>query len=352
MNVADGVDQLLTPFPEYTYDDALAAEKLIRAKQPRERRGLPYVLCYLFRGGGETILVDPGWHTDEAYRALETEMRAHGSHPSEITRVLITHAHPDHYGMAGRLRDVAKCEIVMHERDAASMVTRGPQAEGWVAGQRAFMTRNGVPQVEEARPPSGESPEWFRARTQFKPDTTVTGGEVFRAGSLELEVTWTPGHTPGHICFYERSQRLMVTGDHVLPTITPNVSMFQDEKGQPLAEYVRSLELLRDYDVQYVLPAHEYSHPDLGARLDEIEAHHLARLEELRSCVAPGGSTAWEVASKARWARGKLTDFSPRLMHSAVGETVAHLEYLYEQGVLTKVERDGQVTWMHPGDAA
>lgn len=343
LNIADGVDQLLTPFPEYTYDEARAEQDLILAKQPRTRRGLPYVLPYLFRGGSETILVDPGWHTGEAYEALETEMRAVGSHPSEITRVLVTHAHGDHYGMAGQLRAIAGCEVIMHRADGPA-AGRDLNSSDWSNTFQAFMEHHGVPAATSSVDgPGGRDPA--RDAPPFEPDTLVEGGEIFRAGPLEIEVVWTPGHTPGHICFYERTNRLLATGDHVLPTITPNVSLFNESGGEPLADYVRSLDLLRTYTVDRVLPAHEYSHPGLEWRLDEIEAHHVARLAEIRGCVDPGGSTAWDVAQRATWARGKLTGFTPRLQRSAVGETIAHLEYLFRDGQVSKTVRDDTLYW-------
>lgn len=345
MNIAEGVDQLLTPFPEYTYDEARGEQDRILAKEPRTRRGLPYVLPYLFRGGSETILVDPGWHTDEAYEALEAEMRNVDAHPSEITRVLVTHAHGDHYGMAGRLRTIARCEVIMHEADGPSAARDTRSGNDWAVAFQSFMEHHGVPDASSALDAPG-SRNVHRDAPPFEPDTLVKGGEVFRAGSLEIEVIWTPGHTPGHICFYERTNRLLATGDHVLPTITPNVSLFNESGGQPLADYVRSLDLLRAYTVDRVLPAHEYSHPGLEWRLDEIEAHHTARLAEIRACVDPAGSTAWDVAQRATWARGKITDFTPWLQRSAVGETIAHLEFLYQDGQVGKVVRDDRLYWL------
>ena len=105
------------------------------------------------------------------------------------------------------------------------------------------------------------------------------GGEQLPIGRFEFEVWWTPGHSPGHICFLERGKKFILTGDHVLPTITPNISLHPQQQGNPLGDYIASLKRLEDLDVDTVLPAHEYSFTDLRGRLREIEQHHDERLQ-------------------------------------------------------------------------
>ncbi len=109
---------------------------------------------------------------------------------------------------------------------------------------------------------------------------------------------------------------------------------------------MRSLEKLVDLNVEYVLPAHEFDIRDLKKRIREIEEHHIVRLEEMVKCVDSGGSTAWEVAGRVQWATGKLEDFEPFMQRAAVGETIAHLEYLFEVGRLAKVMRGKTLIWL------
>ncbi|MGH2610950.1 MAG: MBL fold metallo-hydrolase, partial [Tepidiformaceae bacterium] len=138
----------------------------------------------------------------------------------------------------------------------------------------------------------------------------------------------------------------LLTGDHILPTITPNVSMHSQIHGSPLGDYMRSLKKLEDLDVRWVLPAHEFEIKDLKKRVIEIERHHDERLDEMMRCVDAGGSNAWEVAGRVVWATGKLADFDPWMQRAAVGETLAHLEYLFEQGRLAKVMRENTMYWL------
>lgn len=344
MQILEGIYQLLTPFPQYSFEEAKKLRRDLEA-HPRVTKGLPYVLPYMVRSGGETMLVDCGWNTDGAYEALEAGMREHGSHPSEINQLVITHVHPDHYGMAGRLKRLVDCEIVIHEKDAEVINDRYFSPKGLTDQMATFMATNGVPPLSTPQMTQG-SMNMIDKVAPVPPDTEVKGGESLKVGGFDFEVIWTPGHSPGHICLYEPNRKVLLTGDHILPTITPNVSIHAQTHGSPLGDYMRSLAALLDLDVEYVLPAHEFETKELVRRIREIEEHHELRLEEMRNCVDRGGSTAWDVAGRVKWATGSLADFEPFMQRAAVGETIAHLEYLFELGQLAKVMRGNQLHWL------
>ncbi len=342
--VLEGVYQLLTPFPQFTFEEAKRLRKDLEAK-PRVTKGLPYVLPYLVKRGDETVLIDCGWNTEDAYKALEEGMREHGSHPSEITKLVITHVHPDHYGMAGKLKQISSCEVVIHEKDAEVIKDRYLAPKNLTEGMERFMEMNGVPELSAPTMSRG-SMGMIDKVSAVPPDQSVKGGEVMRVGDFEFELIWTPGHSPGHICIYEPNRKILFTGDHILPTITPNVSIHTQTHGSPLGDYMRSLDVVEDLDVDYVLPAHEFDIKVLKTRIREIHDHHKQRLDEMLRCVDRGGSTAWEVAGRVKWATGSLDDFEPFMQRAAVGETLAHLEYMFELGQLSKVMRGRQLYWL------
>ena len=344
VQILEGIYQLLTPFPQFSIEDAKALRHQLQ-EHPRVTKGLPYVLPYLIRHGGDTVLVDCGWNTDTAYEALEAGMREHGSHPTEIQRLVITHVHPDHYGMAGRLKRLADCDVVIHEKDAEVITARYLAPKGLTDDMSRFMVTNGVPPMDTPQMAQG-SMGMIGNVAAVPPDTQVKGGETIRVGDFYFEVIWTPGHSPGHICLYEPNRKILLTGDHILPTITPNVSIHTQTHGSPLGDYMRSLQKLEHLDVEYVLPAHEFDTKDLQKRIREIEVHHEERLAEMKRCADSGGSTAWEVAGRVKWATGMLTDFEPFMQRAAVGETLAHLEYLFEVGELSKVMRGSTLYWL------
>ena len=342
--IIDGIYQLLTPFPQYTIEEAWKLRVELEAK-PRVTKGLPYVLPYMIKGGGDTVLVDCGWNTDSAYKALEDGMKEHGSHPTEINKLVITHVHPDHYGMSGRLKQLSSCDVVIHEKDAEVINARYFAPRGLMQEMGKFMEANGVPAMDSPGM-AGGSMNMLDRVSPVPADTEVKGGEVIKVGDFDFEIIWTPGHSPGHICLYEPNRKVLITGDHILPTITPNVSINTQTHGSPLGDYMRSLKLLEDLDVDYVLPAHEFDIKELKKRVIEIEEHHDMRLAEMLRCVDSGGSTGWDVAGRVKWATGMLTEFEPHMQRAAVGETLAHLEYMYEQGQLAKVIRGSIVYWL------
>jgi len=344
VKVLEGIYQLITPFPQYTIAEAKRLRRELE-ERPRVTKGLPYVLPYLIKGGGETILIDCGWNTDEAYQALAEGMREHGSSPEAITKLVVTHVHPDHYGMAGRLKQISDCEVILHERDAEVIKARYMAPRHLTEEMARFMRQHGVPELKAPQMSQG-SLGMLGHVAPVPPDRQVTGGEVIKAGDFEFEIIWTPGHSPGHICLYEPNRKVLFTGDHILPTITPNVSIHAQNQGNPLGDYMRSLEVIRNLDVEYVLPAHEFGIRELKRRIEEIHNHHLARLEEMYRCIDRGGSTAWEVASRVQWTTGRLEEFEPFMQRAAVGETLAHLEYLFETGRVAKVMRDGVLYWL------
>jgi glyoxylase-like metal-dependent hydrolase (beta-lactamase superfamily II) len=341
MKVLDGIYQLLTPFPQFTLEQA----REIRRERKKIEKGLPYVLPYMVKSGDDLLMIDCGWNTDAAHEALAEGMKEHGATPADITKLFITHVHPDHYGMAGRLKRDSSCEVLIHEKDAEVINSRYLAPKGLTDAMSGFMVAHGVPPLDTTSMARG-SMNMLDAVSAVPPDTELKGGETIHVGSFYFEVIWTPGHSPGHICLYEPNHKVLFTGDHILPTITPNVSIHTQTHGSPLGDYMASLDKLANLDVEYVLPAHEFDTRELKKRIIEIEHHHEARLDEMVNCVDRGGSTAWDVAGRVKWATGMLSDFEPFMQRAAVGETLAHLEYLYELGRLAKVMRGKKQFWL------
>ena len=140
----------------------------------------------------------------------------------------------------------------------------------------------------------------------------------------------------------------MLTGDHVLFDITPNITVWKDLPNA-LEKYMASLRKIQKYDVALTLPGHREGGADLAARVDELLQHHSERLDDACAIVAKGGEmTAYQVAAKMKWdikARD-WADFPLSQKRFAVGEAMAHLVYLVEQGRLRKKEREGMIYYL------
>lgn len=296
---------------------------------------LRYVLSYLIEHRSGFVMVDTGWDHPDSWTALVAGLKSCDIPLSAVTAVLVTHVHPDHHGLSAAVREQSGAWIGMHPREEdllTRMTFRREEEEHWLA----FLRWCGAP--------AGHIDELItlrrgdRRRPMARPDRTIEHGELIDAPGLTLRAVWTPGHTPGHLCFRDETHDLLLTGDHVLPRITPNISAF-DDRSRPLADYLRSLAALRGMRPGEVLPAHEYRFTGLDARVDDIIAHHDRRLAEIRGVLAatPAGLTAWQVAERVTWSRGwdQLSGF-PR--QSALGEVLSHLRELQDGGAAQCIE--------------
>jgi glyoxylase-like metal-dependent hydrolase (beta-lactamase superfamily II) len=299
---------------------------------PIPNNPLRYVLVYAFETGRGLYLIDAGWNTDDAYQTLVAGLEHAGFTIPDVRGVLVTHIHPDHYGLAGRIRENSGAWVALHPADARLIGSRYDEPEELLDQMAAMLRRDGAP-PEELTVLQQASMPIRPFVTSVAPDVLIEDGDRPEVPGWDLKAIWTPGHSPGHLCFYESGNRLMLSGDHVLPRITPNISFHPQAGPDPLGDFLRSLDKVGAYDVAEVLPAHEYRFLDLPARVAALKAHHQARFDEVLAAIRDGVTTAWGIASRMTWNRPweQIQGFMRR---AAVGETLAHLLYLQRLGVL------------------
>lgn len=313
---------------------------LHQLKVPIPNNPLGYVLPYLLEDEHGYVMFDSGWNAPEAYGALMSQLMALGVSLKELKKVVYTHVHPDHYGLAGRLKGDCDAEMVLGAPERGFIESRYGHPGQLLDRMAKFLRQNGVPASRE--------PELSQASMNVRqfvsvaqPDSVLEGGETLKIGRYEFEVIWTPGHSPGHMCFFDRRRRVILTGDHVLPTISPNVSFHPEQSLNPLGQYLTSLRKIKDLEVNDVLPAHEYEFKDLRGRVESLEHHHQERLEEMIRGVGDRACTAYEVAAFTTWVTGPFESFKPFMQRAAIGETLAHLEYAVSEGIMRREEDDG-----------
>jgi glyoxylase-like metal-dependent hydrolase (beta-lactamase superfamily II) len=296
---------------------------------------LRYVLTYVFEVPGGVVVVDPGWNSPEAFDTLRDGLATIGAGLREVRGVLVTHLHPDHYGLAGRVRQESGAWVALHPADAALVRDRYEQVDDLLDRIVAWLREADAPASELAAMRDA-SMAIRKVVVVAPPDVLLSDGDRPQVPGWQLVAVHTPGHTPGHLCFYEERTGLLLSGDHVLPRITANVSVNPQSGGDPLGDYLASLERLRKYADCPVLPAHEWRFEGLGERIDTIVAHHEERLEETRALVAGGAATIWEVATRLGWSR-PWEEIHGFMRRAAVGETHAHLVLLERRGRLERV---------------
>jgi glyoxylase-like metal-dependent hydrolase (beta-lactamase superfamily II) len=294
---------------------------------------LRYVLVYAFELPDGVAIVDAGWDTPDAWAALVAGLGQAGARIGDVRAVLVTHIHPDHYGLAGRVRAESGAWIGLHAKEAASLPARYGDADGLVEMSYGWLLRCGVP-AEEARLLAGSSKRLLPFVHMAEPDRLLADQERIGLPGWDLRAVWTPGHTPGHLCFYDATRELLLTGDHVLPRISPNISVHPQQPANPLADYLRTFEGLAALAVDEVLPAHEYRFRGLARRLADLRGHHEERLVELLRLVkADPGASVWDLAQRLTWAR-PWTEIVGYMRRAAIGETLAHLALLRARGLV------------------
>jgi glyoxylase-like metal-dependent hydrolase (beta-lactamase superfamily II) len=312
------------------------------------RSSLRYTLAYLLSTDDGAVLVDTGWPTDTGWESLVEGVEQTGHDITDITDVLVTHSHPDHLGMAAKVRAASGARIGMHPAEA-DHVGRLRLPGTW---QRTadWLRARGAPAAEAAEIIERITAATVWYRELAVPDVLIDDGTLPVRG-LALRAIWTPGHSPGHLCFYAEDRGLLLTGDHVLPRISPHIGLDGDEDADPLGRYLASLAAMAVYDADEVLPAHEYRFTGLGERVASLLTHHQARLAEIELAVAaqPGVST-WRVAEMLTWSRGweQTTGMTRR---AAVSETLAHLVHLRSQQRAVNDATAGVDAW-RPGPRA
>lgn len=284
--------------------------------------------AYLLLGEPLT-LVDTGIGGKQSLTCLEFALKEAGFALSEIPRILLTHKHADHMGLARTIQDRAGCTVFVHESDREQVTHFDERDQEWGTVVLALLRKWGTAEEQLAkaedlvsnRLPLGES-------VAAEP---LRNGQMIPMENGDIEVIHSPGHTKGSVCF--RWEHRLFTGDHVLPTITPNIGIGELGERGMLQQYFRSLEAARGQqsDDLMVFPGHGQPFRDLAGRCTAIRQHHLDRLAAIRQILSSHGASS--VFNLARELFGELRDF-----HLLLGcaEAWAHLDYLETHGAVVK----------------
>ena len=288
-----------------------------------------YTLVYLVESTAGPVLVDAGWSHPDSWQALMAGLDFAGVAVSDIYGVLVTHHHPDHFGLAGQVREVSGAWVALHPADTAMLVRQRaettPDATARTQRLTAGLVAAGAPPEEVTA--LGERVAGWLPPVTWLPDRELADGELADVPGRALRALWTPGHSPGHTCFYAETERLLLSGDHLLPGITPHVALFGPGDGDPLGDFLGSIDRISTLDVADVLPAHEHRFTGAAARARQIAGHHRERLAEVERALAGGAATVWEIAQRMQWNQpwAAMSVMNHRM---ALGEAAAHLRHL------------------------
>jgi glyoxylase-like metal-dependent hydrolase (beta-lactamase superfamily II) len=293
--------------------------------------------------GGGLALVDTGVATPQAEAAWSAALARIGRSFADITRIIVTHAHPDHFGGARGLVERAwhGVPVYAHPRDLPKIDAAGPAWSTTASHLGAQLVKHGTPALHVGALTNGGS-----AAMEARPIGVLplNDGEVLRFARFQAKVLHLPGHTPGLICLHDPGSGVLLSNDHVLQNVTPYSMIEPGPNGEedyfrPLVEYLASLERTRTLAVRLVLPGHGLPFEDHRQVIDwcaRAYAHRQARIcEELAS----GPRTAWDLTT-ALYPRLRANSAIP-----AVSQTVANLEVLERGRRVARVPDEGVYRW-------
>lgn len=318
------------------------APGLHRIPLPLPDDGLRAVNTYAIEDHDGLVLVDPGQYGDDTMHQLDEGLRTLGLRLEHVIRCLTTHIHRDHYTNAVALRRRFGAPVSLGQQEQTSLTRLGGPDHNTIRTQLQMLPQCGAKFLTaELGTPGGEPP----ADIWEEPSEWLADDQRVHLQTRTLEVSHTPGHTRGHVVFRDTEAGLLLTGDHVLPHITPSIG-FEPAPGElPLAEFLSSLQRLLDQPDATLLPAHGPAAASVHDRSIQLLAHHRERLAQTADQVAAGAHCPFTVASRLRWTRREreLSELDPYNMMLAVLETKAHLDVLTDRAALDKENRDGQL---------
>ena len=289
--------------------------------------------------GQRSLLIDTGFRQEPCREAMERQLAETGVDRDRMD-IFLTHLHSDHTGLAPELIRPGCC-IFIGETDGPGIEDAiSDEHWEWVYERyvRDGFTWEEMEHLWDSNPAQGAAPKVWE-QYQYLQD-----GDCLSYGDHDLRCILTPGHTPGHLCLYDPKAKWLFSGDHILFHISPNICRWEIMP-DALGSYLESLQKVRDLPVELLLPAHRPETGNLAARVDELTAHHLRRIENAWQTVREEpGLTAYEIAGRMRWKIHcrSWEEFPLTQKFFAVGEALAHLDYLEVRGRVEHREENGK----------
>jgi len=293
---------------------------------------------YLILDPDCSLLIDTGFRHPACKKALISGLDELGVKPGSFD-IFLTHMHADHSGLAAEIIGDNR-KIYISEIDGALMEKLPIPGENWKVEKWVWNKKRD----ELAGMPNEiiDNMEKFNPALKFAPlggakYTAIKNREEFSVGGYSLNCIHTPGHSPGHTCLWDEDNALIFTGDHVLFDITPNITAWPSVENS-LGDYLNSLQLVSKLPVKIALPGHRKT-GNFHSRIEQLVEHHNRRLAEVENIVSENpGLSAYNIAGKMRWKirAADWNDFPASQKIFAVGECLAHLNYLRLHGKITR----------------
>jgi len=318
---------------------------IFRITVPMPEHPLKTINSYVIVSTERNLIIDTGWNRFECAEALLDGLDEIGVNPSR-TDLFLTHIHADHAGLIGLFKNKrAKIFCGRSDVDCMDNYINISNHKDW-------------PTLRELAKPHGFSVEELETAIDAYPGNRyapncidniipVDDNDLIVVGNHKLCCVATPGHTPGHMCLYEPTRKILFSGDHLLGQFSPTISQW-NLSDHFLTNYLASLNKLTRYEVDKVLPGHWDVFTNCHARINETEAYHQCRSAEILELFGDEKTmTAYQVASCISWNKKhhEWVFFSISRKWGAIADTLSQLCYLRDQGILNMNVDHHHVTW-------
>jgi len=297
---------------------------------------------YLLRGRDGCMLIDSGWDTEDARSSLEQQMAEIGLGLRDISQVVYTHLHPDHFGLSGWFKEFGLERQAAHPLEIEYVRWRYSLSDEALCRQEGqWCQRHGVPS-EHITALQQVALDMHHMVRLHLPEMALEGGDTVEFAPFQLKVLETPGHSPGHVCFYEPGMKLLFTGDHITSSPSPYIPFYSyyGDDVNPLGWYIDSLKSLEGLDAALVLPAHGREFGGLERRINQIGPRLERMQEQVLETLDGRIMTAFEVIVH----QNHRKDWSNLLSiekRSFLVETVTRLQALKLDGRAEAILNDG-----------
>lgn len=306
-------------------------QDIYRIQVPLPRNPLKELNSYVIKGQDRNLVIDTGFNRKECQIALEDGFKKLNIDLNK-TDFFITHMHADHAGLIDKV--VSPNSKVYCSKEDGDVIAQGQNISYW-EHINDFVKMHGFPADEQEY--AIQTHPGFKYCGCYNDFNYIKDQDVIPINGYKFVCIATPGHTLGHTCLYEPHEKILISGDHILGSITPNIGVWSKDHN-PLAMYLKSLDKVYALDVEITLPSHRDPIANCRERITELKNHHNRRLNEVLDILGTQPLNACQIAAQMKW---DLTyefwdEFPTPQKWFALAEALAHIKYLVELGNISE----------------